>query len=215
MESTVMPSKTLTLRCKHVSRVCASCVRNYIEREIVTNRKTKVACVEKGAICSEILQYEELKEVCDSGTFAVYDMALVNKCMQEEEDFIHCSKPNCTSGQMTAGDIMKCRICNWLTCKNHRIKMHEGYTCAQYDSMVKPLRFDASMKPCPTCKIPIEKNGGCDRMTCLRRNGGCGAVFCWLCGVTYRGTRGISTVGNSAHEKNCTHYREKHNYSME
>ncbi|VDP04668.1 unnamed protein product [Soboliphyme baturini] len=33
-------------------------------------------------------------------------------------------------------------------------------------------------KPCPSCKAPIEKNYGCNRMQCLK----CGENFCWLCG---------------------------------
>ena len=31
-------------------------------------------------------------------------------------------------------------------------------------------------KKCPSCKVQIEKNGGCNRMTCR-----CGQMFCWIC----------------------------------
>lgn len=37
--------------------------------------------------------------------------------------------------------------------------------------------LNAHTKPCPRCNRPIEKNGGCDHMTCSR----CGYEFCWIC----------------------------------
>jgi len=35
----------------------------------------------------------------------------------------------------------------------------------------------SNTKTCPTCRSPIEKNGGCMHMTCSR----CYYEFCWLC----------------------------------
>lgn len=39
----------------------------------------------------------------------------------------------------------------------------------------------ANTKQCPTCRKPIEKNQGCNHMTCSKDYGGCGFEFCWLC----------------------------------
>ena len=35
---------------------------------------------------------------------------------------------------------------------------------------------------CPRCKSPIEKNGGCNHMTCKY----CANEFCWLCQSTWK-----------------------------
>merc|ERR550514_1353158 len=58
-------------------------------------------------------------------------------------------------------------------------------------------------KPCPRCQSPIEKNDGCDHMTCRRGAGGCGHEFCWLCLADYAT---ILREGNHYHERTCTYY---------
>ena len=61
-------------------------------------------------------------------------------------------------------------------------------------------------KKCPKCKSPIEKNNGCDHMTCKRQAGGCGHEFCWRCLAPWRPIirRG---GGNHRHRPTCFHYR--------
>ena len=39
----------------------------------------------------------------------------------------------------------------------------------------------AKTKRCPKCHVHIEKNQGCNHMTCRKSAGGCGHEFCWLC----------------------------------
>ncbi len=40
---------------------------------------------------------------------------------------------------------------------------------------------------CPRCAVPIEKNGGCNHMTCLSSGAvGCGHQFCWVCRTPWR-----------------------------
>eukprot|EP00919_Chromeraceae_sp_WS-2016_P014664 GHVR01034423.1.p1 GENE.GHVR01034423.1~~GHVR01034423.1.p1 ORF type:complete len:347 (-),score=54.17 GHVR01034423.1:329-1369(-) len=53
----------------------------------------------------------------------------------------------------------------------------------------------ANTKMCPTCKGPIQKNGGCNHMTCK-----CGAHFCWVCGRDW--------ASHNSANYNCNQYKE-------
>ena len=46
--------------------------------------------------------------------------------------------------------------------------------------------LDKNSKECPNCKNRIEKNGGCDHMTCKASAGGCGHEFWWTCLCPYK-----------------------------
>ncbi|CAG8486023.1 10391_t:CDS:2 [Ambispora gerdemannii] len=58
--------------------------------------------------------------------------------------------------------------------------------------------IDSMTKKCPKCNANIEKNEGCDHMTCR-----CGYEFCWLCLADYNAIR---KDGNKYHMPTCQHY---------
>uniref|UniRef100_A0A3Q2CPR7 E3 ubiquitin-protein ligase parkin n=2 Tax=Cyprinodon variegatus TaxID=28743 RepID=A0A3Q2CPR7_CYPVA len=43
------------------------------------------------------------------------------------------------------------------------------------------LLIRTSTKKCPSCLVPVERNGGCMHMQCSV----CRAEWCWLCGVLW------------------------------
>ncbi len=47
--------------------------------------------------------------------------------------------------------------------------------------------ISANTKQCPKCKKFIEKNQGCNHMTCRKEAGGCGHEFCWICFADWKG----------------------------
>ncbi|KAI4318373.1 hypothetical protein MLD38_032087 [Melastoma candidum] len=54
-------------------------------------------------------------------------------------------------------------------------------------------------KPCPKCHKPVEKNGGCNLVSCI-----CGQAFCWLCG----GATGRDHTWSSIAGHSCGRYKE-------
>jgi len=59
--------------------------------------------------------------------------------------------------------------------------------------------MSANTKPCPKCAKPVEKNGGCNLVTCH-----CGQSFCWLCGI---GT-GKAHTWTSIQDHSCGRFKE-------
>merc|ERR1719300_1864580 len=63
-----------------------------------------------------------------------------------------------------------------------RIFLEKKYGKRQLETMAANLASDDYIKdkakPCPHCNAPIEKNDGCNKITCWR----CSTNFCWLCG---------------------------------
>ena len=59
----------------------------------------------------------------------------------------------------------------------------DRYGKKQLEHMATSLASEDYLKDnarhCPHCNAPIEKNEGCNKITCWR----CGTNFCWLCGA--------------------------------
>ena len=63
------------------------------------------------------------------------------------------------------------------SCEANKIyQRQKSNLLSQYDDNGNLLDNFVSMKRCPSCSYPIDKNGGCDHMMCK-----CGAQFCWRC----------------------------------
>lgn len=73
--------------------------------------------------------------------------------------------------------IIICYNCGVKSCYTHDVTWHEDQTCEEYDeNMKKPDEYlSQNTKKCPKCSLSIEKNEGCDHMTCDN----CRYEFCW------------------------------------
>lgn len=59
----------------------------------------------------------------------------------------------------------------------HEIKCSNINDISDLSKEIDYMRsFKVNVKPCPLCKEKVDKNGGCNAMTCR-----CGHHFCWLC----------------------------------
>ncbi|CRL03427.1 CLUMA_CG016236, isoform B [Clunio marinus] len=116
-----------------------------------------------------------------------------------------CPQPNCGMGIIVDEDCTRVHClsgCGFVFCKNCRQGFHIGdcipdspavnNTSSSCEYAVDPnrvagARWDESSKitikvttkPCPKCRTPTERAGGCMHMACTRA--GCNFEWCWIC----------------------------------
>jgi hypothetical protein len=70
-----------------------------------------------------------------------------------------------------------CISCNMELCKGGCGRIYHGETACEFtlDEATEAVIRTLS-RTCPQCQSNVEKNGGCNHMTCR-----CGCQFCWIC----------------------------------
>lgn len=89
-------------------------------------------------------------------------------------------------GHSERGLKATCPECNQDACFLCGQPWHPGVACLEArDSLVEAWATARDAERCPRCGTMIERNAGCNHMTCRRGFGGCGYQFCWLCREEY------------------------------
>ncbi|UJR12356.1 hypothetical protein I4U23_016533 [Adineta vaga] len=204
--------------CIHIERtVCNSCVyentKSLVADSIIYFED--ITCPELN--CHAILDYNGIRQILvnignNQTFFEQYDQHLINLQLSLMSDFIWCAY-GCGSGQLyditgSENPAVTCLKCNRRTCFKHRVIWHTDMTCDQYDLLEsQSSESDANnkwlelfTKKCSQCQWYIQKNEGCDHMTCRY----CKHEFCWECLADYKL---IASRGNSQHKTSCNYYQ--------
>lgn len=102
--------------------------------------------------------------------------------------FIWC--PNCPYGffldehqDTSPCSSLTCPQCTYHWCRKCQTVIHTNITCDEAFRILSKEEQEYSnwksnnTKPCPACLTAIEKNNGCNHMTCTQ----CKYQFCWVC----------------------------------
>lgn len=152
---------------------------------------------------------------------ARYDTFHLRRAVERDlPTFRWCVGRHCSYGEEHSDDespVIECSSCGLLACSHHNIPWHHGETCSEYDRRIATRQARAEQKSereikrvakrCPGCRRFINKNGGCNHMTCKLHFsswrmcqtrfrsceghsepetnsllvGLCGRQFCWTC----------------------------------
>jgi ariadne-1 len=168
-----------SLLCRHT--FCRECFSTYLS--VKMEDRCVLNCPQHG--CNEHIVEEDVIELLPS-MLNVWKKIQFRHFVMKSHYTTFCPGNDCT---MVAFSDMKtcdaqCTKCDTSFCFGCGEKPHTPATCSDAEKFM-PL-FDTSdycvMKfskrcPGPNCNVPIQKNDGCNHMTCRE----CNAHFCWVC----------------------------------
>ncbi|TKR67583.1 hypothetical protein L596_023714 [Steinernema carpocapsae] len=176
-----------SLSCKHT--FCSDCWSQYLETRIGSDAKDQVSC--PGAGCQMYLDDEVvLSFLSRKRELAVkYHRIILDSFVQSNSCLRWCPAANCTyvvQSEEGNGSGVTCN-CGKTFCFKCSSDWHGPLTCLHLKMWTKKCNDDsetsnwmnANTKDCPKCHGVIEKNGGCNHITC--KNMACSYEFCWVC----------------------------------
>ncbi|EXF76347.1 IBR domain-containing protein [Colletotrichum fioriniae PJ7] len=202
--------QTFSLKCGH--RYCVDCYRQYLTQKIrEEGEAARIQCPAEG--CGRIIDSKSLDLLVAADLNSRYHELLNRTYVEDKEILKWCPAPDCPNAVECA--IKKKdldRIVPTVACGcGHRfcfgciLTDHQPAPCELVKRWLKKCADDsetanwisANTKECPKCNSTIEKNGGCNHMTCRK----CKHEFCWMCMGLW------SEHGTSWY--NCNRFEEK------
>ncbi len=175
--------------CGHI--YCKDCIKHQLEPQTIL---FPVVCAAES--CGQNFVWADFDSLIKSKTIRLRDLksaALKHFVATHSNVYHHCSTPDCDMiyAITEEGERFVCNQCGANICSHCHGGWHEGYdTCAAYqrrndkDTVVDDWmrRNMEGRKRCPNCDVPIEKNGGCRQVLCIK----CNAKICWICSRFYK-----------------------------
>eukprot|EP00388_Colpodella_angusta_P001707 GDKJ01005224.1.p1 GENE.GDKJ01005224.1~~GDKJ01005224.1.p1 ORF type:complete len:508 (+),score=81.82 GDKJ01005224.1:15-1538(+) len=203
------------LGCGHP--FCERCWKTHLEvmvregKECLLARCPAFRCTEKvpHTFIRQLLSKEK-KENQTQSSLDRYQQFFLQSFIDDMPDMKFCPNPEgCEMVVHRLNNLMSTDViceCGYSFCFNCSHESHRPADCecvAEWekfnnDSSHTSMWILANTKPCPKCKKNIEKNQGCNHMTCS-----CGSQFCWVCLGDWS-THG----GNSGGYYNCNVYKK-------
>ncbi|CDO75272.1 hypothetical protein BN946_scf184497.g3 [Trametes cinnabarina] len=186
----------LSLLCDH--KFCAGCWKEYITSKVRTEAECMITCMAEGCNIAAPDPFVEKALADDRETWSRYQELLVRQFVACIPHLKFCPYPSCTytvSCPAAATKSSLTQIVPIVTCGASSAHVfcfgcpidadHRPVVCAVARMWLQKCEDDSetanwiksNTKECSKCQSTIEKNGGCNHMTCKK----CKYEFCWVC----------------------------------
>jgi ariadne-1 len=176
------------LGCGH--KFCNSCYTGYLSNQVAEGPLCVMArCPEFK--CTQAIPRKVYFAFLDEQNKATYQRYCVRQFIEANKSYRYCPAPNCERISCGSGETHVACDCGHQYCFHCGAEDHRPCNCATLSKWVEKCNNDSetanwmtvNTKPCPKCQSRIEKNQGCNHMTCRQ----CKHEFCWLCFGDWRG----------------------------
>ena len=146
--------------------------------------------------CGQVVALSDIRACTDIATFESICMQSTKSFIENSTDVRFCFSAQCNSVIPDSPEkrgFIRCASCAAEFCSSccgkdnvRGVPWHKGLSCAQYQGVLRDGGQDllndylskSGGRHCPRCRQFVERNGGCDHMTCL-----CNHNFCYQCGA--------------------------------
>jgi len=186
-------------KCHHYA--CISCLNSYAKEYLLNIQQNKqINCYQ----CNTSLFLSELRRIfSDDKLFLKYQQYLIDMiwCPRCHHSIIYIPSES-QSGNHPS--FVECLYCQFTFCRRCQESWHPQIQCPKEEIIQQIIQngdqnsvqlnkielkkvlveieniqtIEKCSKPCPSCNVRIEKNGGCQHMHCRA----CKIHFCWVCG---------------------------------
>lgn len=205
----VAGSEVTKMDCGHY--FCNDCWTEHFIVKIKEGQSKRIRCMAHKcfAICDEAV----IRKLVSKGhpdLAEKFDRFLLESYIEDNKMVKWCpSIPHCGNAIRVETDEFcevecSCGLQFSFSCLS---EAHSPCSCWMWELWTKKCRDESETvnwitvhtKPCPKCHKPVEKNGGCNLVSCI-----CGQAFCWLCG----GATGRDHTWSSITGHSCGRYKE-------